>query len=155
MKSINKMLIVLVSCLTSWGTYAEEITSPNRIEVFTDQPALVDFIAGTEVIHYDLSAPDRLKRSSLPSFPPDRELAMQQAKAFFVSPAGEVFKREMKAALRGKQKIIQYQLKKIPAIVFADGQYVIYGSLDLADAIQRYKHHLQVNDELATGGRNQ
>jgi len=155
MKYIDKSLAVLLICLTSGVTNAEVALSSNRIEVFTDQPVLVDFIAGAEVVHYDLSAPDRLKRSSLPSFTPDRELAIQQARVFFESPEGEDFKREMKAALRGKQKMIHYQLKKIPAIVFANGQYVVYGSLDLADAIQRYKRYLLAKDELASRGSDQ
>ncbi|AQT61896.1 DUF1525 domain-containing protein [Cellvibrio sp. PSBB023] len=108
------------------------------IEVFTDLPALIDAPTDVKTVHYDLSEVSRLKQTGLPKLPPNQEQAMKMANAFFATPKGEAFKSEMRAAMRGQQKMMKYQIKKVPAIVFDEGKYVVYGSTDVFDARRLY-----------------
>lgn len=112
------------------------------IEVFTDLPALIDAPTDVKTVHYDLSEVTRLKQTGLPKLPPNQEQAMKMAKAFFATPEGEAFKSEMRAAMRGQQMMMKYQIKKVPAIVFDEGKYVVYGSTDVFDARRLYLAHL-------------
>lgn len=113
------------------------------IEVFTNLPALIDVPTDVTTVHYDLSEVSRLKQTGLPKLPPDQDQAMKIAKAFFATPEGEALKSKMRAAMRGQQKMMKYQIKKIPAIVFDEGKYVVYGSTDVFDARRLYLAHLK------------
>lgn len=144
MNCISKPVVVLLGLLASLS-WAQAPAPSNVIEVFTDNPALIDSVAGAEVIHYDLSESDRLKRSALPALPPNQEEAMRIIKAFFNSPEGKVFQNNMRSALEGKRKMIQYQLQKIPAIVFDQGKYAVYGMTDVHEAARLYGLYLQQN----------
>lgn len=148
---INRFSVVgLLFLISGAHTQAQPV-----IEVFTDMPALIDSLPDARVIHFDLSAADRLKGSVLPRLSPNQEQAMLQAKAFFTSPAGIAFKNDIREALRGQQKMIQYQLKKIPAVVFDDGQYVVYGSTDVVEARRLYRLHLRhINSDVVSAKEN-
>lgn len=134
MKNMNKWFVAITLFAASLSH------AQTSIEVFTDMPVLIQSLPDSpvDVIHYDLSEVDRLKRTSLPKLPPNQDEAMRLATAFFASPEGEVFKRNMLIAARAQQKLFQYQLKKIPAVVFDQGAYVVYGITDVATARQAY-----------------
>lgn len=112
------------------------------IEVFTDEPAFVDRLAGATVVHYDLSELDRLKKTGLPRLPANESQAKEMAIAFFASPEGAKFKEDIKGAMRGHQKMMRYSLQKIPAVVFDQGKYVVYGTTDVAEAARLYQVHV-------------
>jgi integrating conjugative element protein (TIGR03757 family) len=135
MKFMNKCSVFVAALIITYNTQAQ-----TAIELFTDAPTLIAPISGSrvEIVHYDLSEVDRLKRTSLPVLPPNKDEAMRIATAFFNSPEGEAFKREMMVAGRGQKKLFEYQLKKIPAVVFDHGKYVVYGTTDVATARQMY-----------------
>lgn len=42
--------------------------------------------------------------------------------------------------LRGPARLVQWDIKKLPAFVFGDGQYVIYGVTDTDAALRRYRN---------------
>lgn len=126
---------------------ASPIFAQERMEVFTESPIQLDSVPGISVIHYDLSEPARIKKQSAPKLPSDEKIALAQAKAFFKTAEGNSYKAAMREAYRGKQKMMQYQLTKIPAIVFDEGKYVIYGSTDVAQAAILYRKHIQTKQE--------
>lgn len=136
-----------VKCMNRWKwsvaialLFVQQSQAQTAIEVFTDLPVFIQSLpdSGVEIVHYDLSEMDRLKRTALPKLPPRQEEAMRIATTFFQSAEGEAFKREMQIAGRAHQKFFQYQLKKLPAVVFDQGAYVVYGTTDIATARQAY-----------------
>ena len=140
MKPINKLIPVL-------ALFAAPIVAQERIEIFTQSPVHIDSVPGIDIIHFDLSAPDQLKKDLALPLPADQKQAMLQANRFFGTTEGIAFKAAMRDAYRGRQKMLQYQLTKIPAIVFDEGKYVIYGSTNVAQAIALYRNHIQENQE--------
>lgn len=131
-----------------WATLiATPVFAQERIEVFTEASTQVDTLAGVDVIHYDLSAPARVKKQLAPKLPADEKVALAQAKAFFETAEGKSYKIAMRDAYRGKQKMMQYQLSKLPAVVFEGGTYVIYGTTDVAQAVRLYRQHIQDKQE--------
>jgi integrating conjugative element protein (TIGR03757 family) len=140
MRHINKCILYAV--LVATPVFAQE-----RIEVFTDTPTQIENLEGVDVVYYDLSAPERIKNQFAPKLPADEKIALAQAKRFFETAEGRVYQLAMRDAYRGRQKMMQYQLTKIPAIVFDDGKYVIYGSTDLAQATMLYRAHLEARQE--------
>lgn len=134
MKLTNPLVLLLA--FIAAPAFAQE-----RIEIFTESPVHIDSVLGIEIVHFDLSEPTRIKNNVAPSLPADEKLAMVHAKQFFESEEGIVFKAAMRDAYRGRQKMLQYQLTKIPAIVFDDGKYVIYGSTNVERAIALYRNY--------------
>jgi integrating conjugative element protein (TIGR03757 family) len=130
--------IFAVTALLAMPVFAQE-----TIEIFTETPMQVDTLSGVEVIHYDLSEPNRIKHQLNLKLPPDEKIAMAKAKQFFQTPEGKAYQVAMRDAYRGRQMMMQYQLSKIPAIVFEDGKYVIYGTTDVPRAARLYRHHIQ------------
>lgn len=112
------------------------------IEVFTDAPTQLGNLPGTEVIHYDLSAPQKIKEKYLPALPGDIERAKQIMKDYLTSPQGKEFQVAIREAYRGHEKMVRYQLEKIPAVVFDEGKYAVYGITDISKAVMLYKAHL-------------
>ena len=131
-------VLACICCFFMSGAMAQA-----KIEVFTDSPATINTVSGVNIIHFDLSESERLKSRALPALPNDEARAMKIIKAFFVSPEGEAFKNDMVIATLGQQKMIRYGLKKIPAVVFDDGRYVIYGTTDVAESMRLYQLHRQ------------
>jgi integrating conjugative element protein (TIGR03757 family) len=134
--------IFAFTALLALPVFAQE-----TIEVFTELPVQIDALSGVEVIHYDLSEPDRIKSKLNLKLPPDEEIAKAKAKQFFQTPEGKAYQVAMRDAYRGRQKMMQYQLSKIPAIVFDDGKYVIYGTTDVAHSARLYRQHIQNKQE--------
>lgn len=138
MKMLNTLLFVFLTSLASFQVHAQVL-----IEVFTDGPTDLDINTGMNVIHYDLSEPQRIKQERAPKFPPDIDAAKRQAQVWFDSPAGLAYQAEMKRAYRGQQLLVSYRLLKTPAIVFDSGKYVVYGTTDINKAGQLYLDRLR------------
>lgn len=134
MKFMNRFLLAMI-------VVAPSAFGQPRIEVFTQRPAPLERLPGFELVHYDLSEPERIRQSA-PRLPADEKIALAQATAFFASDAGKTYMSAMREAYRGQQKLRQYQLTKLPAIVFEDGRYVIYGSTDLVQSLALYQQYL-------------
>lgn len=112
-----------------------------QVEVFTDMPMQLGSVLGIDVIHYDLSAPEKVKSKYLPALPGDVGLASQIMKNYLASPQGQEFKAVIREAYRGHEKMVRYQLEKIPAVVFEQGHYVVYGITDVQKALALYNAH--------------
>ena len=131
------------SFLFAMAMVASSAFGQQQIEVFTQSATTFDSVPGFDVHHYDLSEPERVKKLYAPQLPANETLALAQAKSFFETAAGKSYMAAMRESYRGREKMLQYQLAKIPAIVFEEGRYVIYGSTDLVQAIALYQHYVQ------------
>ena len=140
-------MCLISRCIVWAALVTTPVSAQESIEVFTVGPTQVDALAGVDVIHYDLSAPARVKKQLAPKLPADEKIALVQAKAFFETAEGKAYKIAMRDAYRGRQKMMQYQLSKLPAIVFESGTYVIYGTTDVAQAMRLYRQHIQDKQE--------
>lgn len=128
-------LFVLMLCC------AAHAQQPVHVEVFSDRWVELPAIAGLSVTQYDLSAPDKVKRSHPTKFSADPAIAKQEAHAYFRTPEGQAYITKMREAHKGKIKSIEYRLEKFPAIVFERGKYVVYGITDLSQAVILYDKH--------------
>ena len=90
---------------------------------------------------YDLSEPEQIEDRISAHLSNDPLLAQRQAKRI-LEANGQNIMREFAAAYQGNLKAKEYQLTKLPAIVFNHGQSVVYGELNLAKAIYRYRESL-------------
>jgi len=135
-KNMNRLIWLLTFGLLSINTSHAQ----TMIEVFTDAPLLIQSLPDSpvDVIHYDFSEMERLQATALPKLSSDSAESMRVAKAFFQSAEGEAFKRDMLVAAQAYQKLYHYQLKKVPAVVFDQGKYVVYGTTDIATAREAY-----------------
>lgn len=139
MKSVVSSLLWI--CLIVFGVALQTVNAQTQIEIFSDAAIPAENISGVEVIYYDLSEPEKVKAKYLPVLPSDVERATQIFQSFLVSAEGVEFQQVMKEAYRGHQKMVSYQLEKIPAVVFDQGQYVVYGITDVNKARALYKTH--------------
>ena len=116
-----------------------------KFEVFVDDLDQVKLTQPpqSEVTVFDLSAPEKLKRSMLPTFAADPEQAEKSARAFLASSAGKSFQQQLIQSYTVQIRLSKYQLAKIPAVVFENGTYVIYGTTDLALAMERYQNFIR------------
>lgn len=129
-------IVALLGFLFSLTSFAQA-----SIEVFVDKPMSVANIPNVSVTVFDLSRVAEVKKS-LPHFSGNQMQATAQAKTWLDSPAGKDHIESVKAAYVGHEKMVHYQLKKIPAIVFDHGQFVIYGTTDLQQAMEDYGRYL-------------
>lgn len=135
---MNKLIIVALLLACCAAVHAQV-----RVELFVDAPVRLLPIPGVDVAVFDLSAPERAKREYSPAFSPDITIARQQAEQFFKTPNGIAYVNRLKDANHGKILSLQYGLKKIPAIVFDEGRYAVYGTTDIAKAVVLYRRYLQ------------
>lgn len=135
------LLFAALSIFSSVFAHSQETI----IEVFVDGPLEVPALPNAQIDVYDLSMPEKVKDTLLPTMPEDPVQAKLIAREFLNSPAGAHFQNSLRAAYAGKLKTIKYQVKKIPAIVFEEGRYVIYGSTDIIGAMHTYDQFLRMN----------
>ena len=87
---------------------------------------------------YDLDAPAREEARFSQGLPADRDAAMDEAKRRLAN-ISEAARERIKASFEGLVKALQYGLDRYPAIVFDDGQAVVYG-VGLKEAIEHYRN---------------
>jgi len=123
--------VVAWLCVVLFSAGAQAVT----IEVFTHHPKSVAQVSGHRVVVHDLSAPDKFQS---PTFSASPARAEKEALAWLKSSAGQRHINNMKAAHQGQVKAIKYGLKKTPAVVFEGGQYVVYGTTNVRQALGDY-----------------
>jgi integrating conjugative element protein (TIGR03757 family) len=136
----SRTLITLALLVTANG--AVQTDERLRVEVFTssDRPIETDFKPGERVNTVDVYVVDGIERieaglsRGLPN-DPDAANPIVLARIGQMDPAQiELLQR----AARGLSRDVQYGLDRYPAIVF-DGQAVVYGVADVAEALHRYR----------------
>ena len=142
MNNLIKIFFCSVFCifLASSLTASAQTT----IEIFTDAPLMVPAVPRTIISVFDLSRVDAIKKTA-PRFPPDPELAAAQAKAWFASEEGKSYVEKLKNAYESRTKLVAYGVRKIPAIVFDGGKFVIYGTTDVLQAVDDYDHYMRTH----------
>lgn len=140
--------LLLLALLVALNAHAQ-----TRIEIFADGQVITPPVPNTQVTVFDLSLPSKLDDQA-PDFPADPAIAQAQAQTWLASPAGQQHIAVLKAAYAGQQKLMAYGIQKIPAIAFDGGKYVIYGSLDLAQAVRDYDDYIR-RHPVTEGGRHE
>lgn len=133
-----KIKYLFILCF-SFSLYSQTASAQAVIEVFVDQAINVPTIPNVSVVVFDLSRVAELKKK-LPRFPPDQSLAMTEAKSWMASPAGKMYAANLQAAYAGREIMMKYGIQKIPAVAFDRGQFVVYGTTDILQAIADYDH---------------
>ena len=126
----------------SWGaSVAQPLPAPSRIEVFLDARAQIETRAAdleVPVTVYDLDAPARAEGRFSQGLPADRDQAMAEAKRRLANISQSEQDR-IKSSFEGLLKALQYGLDRYPAVVFDEGQAVVYGA-GLEEAIEHYRN---------------
>lgn len=116
--------------------------NPLLVEAFYDKDTRLVNVQMAErvatVKTYDLSAPERFEDMLSEGLSDDPAVAQQQAKDR-IEKRGNAIQRQLMEAYEGGLKAMQYEIDKIPAIVFNGGQHVIFGVHDVNKAISIYK----------------
>ena len=87
-----------------------------------------------DLTHYNLDAIHNLEQSLAEGLPTDPEAAEAEANARLDQLDPDLTNR----MFDGLAYSLQWQVRKIPAFVFGDGEYVIYGVTDTATALRHY-----------------
>ena len=141
----QKKNFLFILCLMSFSLSTTAFAQAT-IEVFVDHPLVTSSIPNAIILVFDLSRVAQLEEDT-PDFPPDPMLAQAQAQTWLESSAGKNHLMDLKAAYAGHEKMVNYGLQKIPAIVFENGRFVIYGTTDVATAVKDYDNFLQIHNE--------
>jgi integrating conjugative element protein (TIGR03757 family) len=137
-----------------WYVLAQQSVAQNDrpitdIDIFVAQPLMVASIPNTHITVFDLSRREILEANT-PEFPPDPAIAETMAKTWLDSAAGKAYVRELQAAYVGHSKMITYGVLKIPAIVFDQGKFVIYGTTDVSEAVREYDDYIRIHSSINT-----
>ncbi len=136
--AIGGVLLISAAILS-----AEELVWPSLIEVITDSRHPVkalDRISGeTTVRQYYLDAPKQLEAELSAGLAAELSLAKQQALARLHRMGKHDMQRQFTIAYGGLIKALSYRIDRYPAVVFDNGQAVIYGVTDLEQALHHYR----------------
>lgn len=133
----------LIEALILWACACSAALAVQRAEVFIASPAIplegIDHLQaqGISVSVYDLSARKRLEAELSQGLPRDPRLAQVMVRER-VSQISENMKQALIDAHQGELNARQYRIRQVPAVVF-DGQYVVYGTSDVTEALQTYR----------------
>ena len=134
---MHKLALIAVTLFTTTANANQLI-----VEAFYDKDTrllnvqMAERIANVKA--YDLSAPDQFEKQLSEGLSSDPTLAQKQAKERIEQHGNEI-QHQLMAAYEGALIAMKYEIKKIPAIVFNGGEYVIYGVTDVNKAINMYK----------------
>jgi integrating conjugative element protein (TIGR03757 family) len=96
------------------------------------------FARGARVTLHRIDTVDRIEQRIGDGLPAD-EVAAQKALARWLRESGEV---ERRALVRGWAALLvldRYEIARVPAVVFNDGEAVVYGVRDLGEAVARWR----------------
>ena len=116
---------------------ASALTKYPQIEVFTTAHTPIATVSIPAVQVYTLDAPAVIEAELSGALPRDPSTALALAQREVQGAWRETAKR-LTMAYQGLLKARQYELQKLPAIVF-DGQAVVYGVTDLEQALRDYR----------------
>lgn len=132
--------------------YAFPAGAEPTIEVFSDERFPITGIDsvrerfGIEVTNYDLGAPKRWTAEMSVNLP----VVPQQAKAVLLSRFEKIgmdkVKQSLQEAYIGHMKAYQYAITRYPAIVFDQGKSVVYGVVNLPQALRIYQNGSHPNE---------
>ena len=125
---------LLIICLPAAA--AENI----QLEVFTDTPINMPVTPGFNVVVYDLNAPKRYETDRSVTIT-GRSVKEAESKGmdWFRTLDKKKLSKVSQQAFLPLAKAAEYQLPKYPAIVFEEGLYAVYGTLDIQRAIRDYR----------------
>ena len=119
------------ACLSATTISAE-------IEVFTASYIQPVKYPGHHISYYALDAPDRIN-DRLPEFSAVSEKQAYEAAMAWLKRHGTKIADALKTSTRGRTRALEYQVTKVPAIVFDQGSYVVYGTADVNRALSIYQ----------------
>ncbi len=141
---------ILGLCLAAWLPASQSDTgqAPNSetllytIEVFMDGDLTPPDLPGFRVRVYDLSELAHLSEPVVLT-PDDPKTATPQSlealgRAYAASDAFRHRQGRIQIAAKAYEKLMRYGVTRIPAIVFDEGDSVVYGTTDIALALQDY-----------------
>ena len=137
MKSLWMLVFMLTQSLT--GVMANEgltrmtFLGTNHYQVLHPETA-AEYQMEIEI--FNLDELDNLEKEITRNLPRNRVQAEQIASARMEDLDNEKAMRMFKSVAL----LIEWDIKKLPAFVFGEGEYVIYGITDTATAIQRFVH---------------
>src|SRR5690625_4216471 len=115
---------------------AQDVT---QIEVFTQGALALPRLPYTQIRHYDLTAPEQVKRQ-LPRLNAKEETAATAAATRWIqSPAGQEWTEQMRSAYDGHVTPMTDRVAKTPEIVLDEGEYIVYGSTHIRRALLLYR----------------
>jgi integrating conjugative element protein (TIGR03757 family) len=114
------------------------------LEVITDQPNQVRDVArlrqqGIIVTVYDLTAGDRMAEVMSKGLTGPDQHAHQQVQQRIAAIGRNQFEAQLKQAFQAMIQSVAYELDRHPAIVFNQGEAVVYGVTDLQTALGYYQ----------------
>lgn len=111
---------------------------PSSIEVFTtsDEPAIGN--QAESVVIYEVDGLDKLSESLSENLPNDAEAAKEIALQR-IARLGDELRWTVEHAIEGITRAKNYDLKKLPAVVFDEGESVVYGVTDVNRALAIYQ----------------
>lgn len=113
-----------------------------NVQVFTDSVHPVDtsgLTHKTQVKYYNLDQLKTLVRKMNSSIRGEsKDQAELQSKQMM-----QKYRPQLKHASKGIQLIHKYNIKKIPATVFDNGKYTVFGQTNLQTSVQDYKQWLK------------
>ena len=132
-------LFLILIVVPVWG---EEIW-PEQVDIFTDNAHPIQtprsWQGQVPIQYFTLDAPMMLEEELSQGLPPDQSLAEQMARQRLATLQSSELQRRIQTAYAGLLKVLDYQLDRYPAVVFDQGQSVVYGVTDLAQALHRYR----------------
>ncbi len=96
---------------------------------------------GYQLTAFNLDALTNLEKSISKDLPKD----LAQAEALANERLGGLDQSEMMNFVKGPALLMRWDIKKLPAFVFGDGEYVIYGLTDINVALQRFTNSRKRN----------
>jgi len=132
--------LILTLSFTCATAQAAQGVLPERIEVFSNarMPVATDVPGLTvPVTVYDLDAPARAQAELSAGLPARETAAMVEAKRRLAA-LSETDKTAIRTSFEGLLKALAYGIDRYPAIVFDEGQAVVYGQ-SLKQALVYYR----------------
>ena len=127
---------LLVSAMASLANATQPM--PQSIKIFSTSQRPVHAGPGLKQRTYHLDALNSLKQSLSQDLPSEPETAKALALKR-IAKMEEALQADVENAVEGLSLATSYGLQQLPAIVFDNGQYVIYGVESLERAITIYQ----------------
>lgn len=134
-----KALIPLLMCSVMANA------DPVSIEIFADGAVKIPLISNFKIMAYDLNEITYMNQHK-PTFK-RQSVEASKAAAFewLNSKDYENYKQQVIRVNYPMMLISKYQLSKIPAIVFNEGEHVIYGTTDIKLAIVEWTRFMEIS----------
>lgn len=134
------MKIIKIIFLIIFTAFTNDVLATN-IQIFTDTIHPVNTANITSDVHIEYYKLDQLnlliKKINQAIHNENKENAAAQTKKMII-----VYKHAINHAVLGMNLAQKYEIKKIPAIVFDQGKYIVFGQISLQKSFQEYKQWL-------------